>query len=356
MASAVTRTSPTAVVGGGITGLMSAYYLSTLIGEASTVYARELFGDTVSWVAGGWIFPFHADDPRVAGEFSLVGDREWRNLARVGSATGIVSMPCKYVTLDPSAVLPEVVKHLPGYRRLELSELPPVGQADPNARGFTYTTLVVQIPIFLSWLMGQLNDAGVVIRSHTFSDLDGELAALGHQVVVTATGIDRKHLLNDSDVYGVRGDLILTRIPKRFTPEVHLLELPDGTMSYLIPYPDLDMIKVGGTFDRVPDPYPAPCRLTPSEATLSGIRRRLHLAIPTDAAAILGCEYGTMVGIRPVSDKYRISEEIVTGPHGRTYRIDTDGPGGSGVTIAPAIGQIVATRAGQLLHGRAIRR
>jgi glycine/D-amino acid oxidase-like deaminating enzyme len=206
------------------------------------------------------------------------------------------------------------------------------------------------MPIFLGWLKQHLDTAGVRSHIRIFDNLDLELATIGHRLAIVATGMGRSTLLNDPSIYAVRGDLIVARIPAEYTPTVYFLELADGSMSYAIPYPDLDMIKIGGTYDQVDIGQISSLRREPEPDILDGIRRRLHLSVPTLAPAILAGEYGTMTGFRPVSDQYRLTESIIADGLGRrTYRIDTDGPGGSGATIAPAIGQLVAGRAGQLL-------
>lgn len=101
---------------------------------------------------------------------------------------------------------------MPDYRELTASELPP-GQDS----GCSFTSVCLNVPMYLGWLVGQCVRNGVVFRRGVLADL-AEARHLSHtgrpaDIIVNATGLGSLKLggVRDTAMAPARGQIVLVR-------------------------------------------------------------------------------------------------------------------------------------------------
>jgi D-amino-acid oxidase len=199
---------------------------------------------------------------------------------------------------------------VPDLRRCTKDELP-AGCRD----GHLFTAPVVEMPIFLSYLLNRFSDAGGHVERRTVSSLD-EL--VDGRVVVNCAGLDARELVGDTSMVPIRGQIVRVRNPglSRFVLDE---ENPEG-ITYIVPRSE-DCILGGtaeeGEWDTEPDPRIA-----------AGILRRCTALEPRLAGAEI-LEH--KVGLRPGRPEIRLEREHVD--HGPP-RVHNYGHGGSGITLS----------------------
>jgi D-amino-acid oxidase len=198
---------------------------------------------------------------------------------------------------------------VPHVRRCDEDELPP-GYTD----GHAFVAPVVEMPVYLEYLMNRFAVAGGSVERRTLSSLD-EVDA---RVVVNCAGLGARDLVGDRTMQPIRGQVVRVRNPglERFILDE---DDPEG-VTYIIPRSE-DCI-LGGTADE--------CEwdLEPDPETASGILGRCTRLEPrlTDAEI-----QEHKVGLRPGRPAIRL--ELEKDPDGVT-RIHNYGHGGSGITLS----------------------
>ncbi len=291
------------VVGAGVIGLTCAYRLVEA-GHTVEVWSRDAPGSTVSAVAAAHWYPFRAFPPDAVQRWAMASFEVLAGLAgRLG--TGVSMRTGRELSRTP---LPDTswATDVPGARRLSAAELPP-GYVDAHR----LTVPAIRMPDYLGWLVQQLVAAGVAMRIRELTDLDD--AAAGADLVVNATGLGARTLLDDRELTPVRGQVVRVRCPgldEWTLDEGH----PDGMVYVIARGPD---VICGGTADEGAQD------LTPDPRTAAAIMRRCRQVVPELAAAEV---LGHAVGLRPVRTAIRLERvgEIV-----HCY-----GHGGSGVTVS----------------------
>jgi D-amino-acid oxidase len=196
---------------------------------------------------------------------------------------------------------------VPGVRRCKEDELPP-GYLD----GHAFTVPIVEMPIYLAYLMDRFAAAGGSVQMRTLSSLDEADA----RVVVNCVGLGARDLVDDVSMEPIRGQIVRVRNPGivRFVLDG---ENPEG-VTYIVPRSG-DCILGGtaeeGAWDLEPDPETAACIL----------RRCTHLEPRLEGAEVLEHK----VGLRPGRAEIRLERE-----DGPIPRIHNYGHGGSGITLS----------------------
>ena len=202
-------------------------------------------------------------------------------------------------------------KAVPRVRRCHRDELPP-GYID----GHAFTAPVVEMPIYLSYLMDRFVAAGGSVEQSTLSSL--EEVAGDARVVVNCVGLGAGDLVGDASMQPIRGQIVRVRNPglNRFALDE---ENPEG-VTYIVPRSG-DCI-LGGTAEE------GEWDLEPDPETASGILRRCTKLEPRLAGAEV-LEH--KVGLRPGRQEIRLEKEA--GPNDVTL-VHNYGHGGSGVTLS----------------------
>jgi D-amino-acid oxidase len=292
------------VVGCGVIGLTTAICLREAGLEAGIV-AAELPAGTTSNVAAAIWYPYKAyPEDRVL----FWGSRTFEVFEKLSGTpeSGILMREGVEIWSRPVPD-PWWAGAVPGVRRCKEDELPP-GYLD----GHAFTVPIVEMPIYLAYLMDRFAAAGGSVQMRTLSSLDEADA----RVVVNCVGLGARDLVDDDSMEPIRGQIVRVRNPgiERFVLDE---QNPEG-VTYIVPRSG-DCILGGtaeeGAWDLEPDPETAACIL----------RRCTHLEPRLEGAEVLEHK----VGLRPGRPEIRLERE-----DGPIPRIHNYGHGGSGITLS----------------------
>jgi D-amino-acid oxidase len=293
------------VVGCGVIGLTAAISLREAGLDAAIVTA-ELPQATTSGVAAAIWYPYKAyPEDRVLSWGSRTYEvfEELSSLSESGVLMREGAEICHHQVPDPWWA--EAVPHI---RRCEL----PPGYRD----GHTFVAPVVEMPMYLSYLMDRFAASGGSVQRRTLSSLE-EVAA-DARVVVNCAGLGARDLVDDTSMNPIRGQIVRVRNPglDQFVLDE---ENPEG-ITYIVPRSH-DCI-LGGTADE------GEWDLEPDLETATAILSRCTKLEPRlDGAEVL--EHRS--GLRPGRPEIRLeTEHIGDGiPCVHNY-----GHGGSGITLS----------------------
>jgi D-amino-acid oxidase len=195
------------------------------------------------------------------------------------------------------------VSAVPDWKRLDFA--PP-----PYRDGWTFTTPIIEMPLYLSWLQRRLEAAGGTITRMALSALPDHA-----DLVVNCSGMGARLLGADDELEPIRGQVV--RLGQIGLERWLLAE--DGP-TYVVPR-SKDII-VGGTEDR------GGWDRKPSPAVAEEILGRAVALVPELAEAEV---LGHRVGLRPARPTVRLEPEKL--PTGHRV-IHCYGHGGAGVTIS----------------------
>jgi D-amino-acid oxidase len=217
---------------------------------------------------------------------------------------------------------------VPNVRRCYEDELP-AGYTD----GHTLVAPVVEMPIYLSYLVDRFESAGGSVQELTLSSLDE--VADGARAVVNCAGLGARDLVGDDSMEPIRGQILRVRNPglERFVLDE---ENPEG-VTYIVPRSD-DCI-LGGTADE------GEWDLEPDQETAAGILRRCSQLEPRLADAEV-LEH--RAGLRPGRPAIRLERE--EGPGGVPI-VHNYGHGGSGITLSWGCAEETLRLAREALYG-----
>lgn len=296
------------VVGAGVMGLSCAWRLHEA-GHDVRLVADLAPGATTSAVAAAIWYPYlAAPRERVVGWGATTYD-VLTGLAAEEPSAGIRLLAGVEVFSstqpDPwwSAAVPDL-------RRLSAEERP-AGLAD----GWTFTTPVVDMPVYLAWLRGRLAARGIDLVGQHVANLDDELAAV--DVVINCTGLGSRDLVGDEQLEPVRGQVVVLTNPGVSSWWLH--DAGPDELTYVVPR--LDTLVVGGTADR------GAADLTPGPAVAAAILARATDLVPAIARARV---LAHQVGLRPVRPEIRLEREHRPGG----AIVHCYGHGGAGVTLS----------------------
>jgi D-amino-acid oxidase len=297
------------VLGAGVIGLTTAVTLAEA-GHEVLVRTDERPHDTTSAAAGALWGPWLVEPVARTLPWAERGLRTLTELAtRTGSGVRLVS------GRDVSTVeheRPSWFSLLPDARPCAVDELPA-----GYTHGTWYSAPLVDMPTHLAYLVERLRSAGGAIDFRPVATLDEATASA--RVVVNCTGLGARTLVNDQQVYPVRGQHLVVGNPGI----AEFLEVDTADSNDLIAiYPHGDHIVLGGTAE------PGSWNREPNLATADAILARCAAVQPLlrDAAIL-----GHRVGLRPTRPEVRLEEESC--PRGARV-IHNYGHGGAGVSLA----------------------
>ena len=191
----------------------------------------------------------------------------------------------------------------------------------PYVDGWSFRAPVVEMPVYLRWLAGQVVEAGGTITRMALGGLPDQA-----EVVVNASGLGARLIGSDPSVLPVRGQVVHV---EQFGLDRWWLDGAGPT--YVVPR-SKDVV-VGGTdeegeWSRTPDP-----------ATAARILERASLLVPELAKARV---LRHRVGLRPARPRVRLEEERC----GDARVVHCYGHGGAGVTLSWGCADEVAALVG----------
>lgn len=296
------------VVGCGVIGLTAAISLREA-GLDARIVTAELPEATTSSVAAAIWYPYKAypEDRVLAwGRKTYEVFEELSNLPE----SGVLLRDGVEIWHRP-APDPWWADAVPDVRRIHEDELPP-----GYSTGHAFVAPVVEMPVYLSYLMDRFAASGGTVQQRTLSSLD-EVSAEA-QVIVNCVGLGARDLVGDTSMQPIRGQIVRVRNPglERFV----LDEDNPGGDTYIVPRSH-DCI-LGGTADE------GEWDIEPDPKTAEDILRRCSRIEPRlSEAEILEHK----VGLRPGRPAVRLERE--DGPN-NTPLIHNYGHGGSGITLS----------------------
>jgi len=108
---------------------------------------------------------------------------------------------------------------------------------------WSYSMLMMPCGPFLAWQMAQFKaNGGVVVqrRLESLEEIDGT-----YDIIVNCTGLGSRQLVNDPEVYPVRGQVIIVKAP--WVKHAFDYETKDNVLTYV--YPRANDVVLGGTAD-----------------------------------------------------------------------------------------------------------
>ncbi|MBY9075658.1 FAD-binding oxidoreductase [Nocardioides sp. WL0053] len=299
------------VIGAGVVGLSCALRVLQT-GHHVDVVARDLPLETTSATAAALWYPYRAFPYERVSAWSATSFTEFERLA-ADEDTGVAMVEGTELhrsrTSDPwwSAAVPALtrVRAMPA----------------PYVDGWSFRAPVVEMPVYLRWLSGQVVEAGGTITRMALGGLPDQA-----EVVVNASGLGARLIGSDPSVLPVRGQVVHV---EQFGLDRWWLDGAGPT--YVVPR-SKDVV-VGGTdeegeWSRTPDP-----------ATAARILERASLLVPELAKARV---LRHRVGLRPARPRVRLEEERC----GDARVVHCYGHGGAGVTLSWGCADEVAALVG----------
>jgi len=298
------------VLGAGVVGLTTAVRLLEAGCEVRVVTAAPLEA-TTSWVAAAVWFPTHVGPPdRVASW----GRRTLEVLAGQAqeSVPGVMMRESLALYRQPPG-RPDWTAAVGQIRAATAAELPA-----GYPYGLRFAVPLVEMPVYLPWLVAQVTERGGEISLRRVSSLD-ELSDGWPDAVVNCPGLGARELVGDLSVYPVRGQIVRVGNPG-LTMSVRDEYHPAGR-AYV--HPRTSDCILGGTlqehnWDTEADP-----------ATAEAIIARCTEIVPGVAAAEV-LEH--IVGLRPGRPQVRLEEGPADEAGVRV--VHNYGHGGAGITLA----------------------
>ena len=295
------------VVGAGVIGLTTAVGLLDAGWHVRIVTSQRPEQTTSAVSAAVW-YPYGVAWTRV----SAWAARSYAAyLSQVDSAPG-VRLRQGWELFRARQPIPPWAPVVGGITHASPEELP-AGYVDAHE----FTTVVVEMPVYLRWLVARVARAGGTFEQRTVGSLTQlrEHAAL----VVNCSGLGARQLAGDRTVVPVRGQIVRVTNPglRRFIRDnAH----PEGR-TYV--YPRTRDCVLGGTAER--DSWD----IQPDAATTDRILRVCRTLEPALADAEV---IEPLVGLRPWRPDVRLAVE--SGERGVAGLIHNYGHGGAGVTLA----------------------
>jgi len=292
------------VVGGGVNGLSTGICLLE-DGWDVTIYSKEFSPNTTSDVAAALWYPFLSAP---AEKTKVWGSRTYDilKLLTTDEDTGIdMTQTFEYFRNEQSD--PTWMSTVDNFERIT-EDLP-----SDYVECFSFMTQVIEMPIYLKWLMDRYRLLGGKVKKQTIDDLS---KVPNHfSIIVNCTGLSSGELCNDSEVYPVRGQII--RI-KPLIDQMHL-DQKVPTLAYIVPRSN-DMI-LGGVAQE------GNWNENPTDEDRNFILEKCSKIIPGLKNAEI---IEDIVGLRPGRTEVRLEKEQISG---KTI-IHNYGHGGSGVTLS----------------------
>ncbi|XP_065908600.1 D-aspartate oxidase-like [Dysidea avara] len=310
-----------AVIGAGIIGLPAAVMLTEIFCKPEvTLIAEEFSPDTTSDTAGSIIWP--ADHSEIGShdsrrdEWTKVTFQYLYNLFSSPLAKTLdINLVPAYEVYEGEREDPWWKDYVLGFRHVGEEEMK-VLHYPVDRKCWGYSTLMMIGASYLKWQMEQFKaNGGVVVqrRLESLEEIDG-----AYDIIVNCTGLGSRQLVNDPEVYPVRGQLIVVRAP--WIKSIFIYETKDNVITYVLPR--TDCVLLGGTADvgnwsTQVDPLVS-----------KGIMERCCMYFPALSTAKILEE---VVGLRP--SRHTVRLEVDDASLKKSTVVHNYGHGGQGVTF-----------------------
>ncbi len=325
------------VVGGGVSGLSTAVRLAEDPGRrfAVEVVAEKVGAEALSRVAAALFYPYAVDHPHID-RWLAESLRTFRELCAVPES-GVRMARGAEVHSRPVDDAP--------WRHLVLDYEHRRPSGDRLARRFVdghcFAAPVIEMPIYLPYLVARLQRAGAAIERRPIASLDDVIAP--DVIVVNASGVRARDLAPDPQLTPTLGQVV--RIARGDVDEFRICEEEGAPVAYVVPRSGdvvLGSIDVPWSAEKNGYDPPAPR----DEVVDDIIDRCAELDERVRDAAVLE----TYCGLRP--RRFTVRVEVDADRLARGRRLVHDyGHGGAGVTLSWGCAAETAARVAGLARG-----
>jgi D-amino-acid oxidase len=316
------------VIGGGVSGLSCATELARA-GRRVQIWTAVPPEQTTSSVAAAFWYPYRAEPIERVGPWAAISYERFASIAgnlTLGPKAGVYMREA--IEVFPDRVPdPPWSRYVDMFRHAVPEELPP-----GYKHGIVFEAPVVEMPIYLPWMVEQLGRYGVEIVTRHLGSLQPALDAA--QVVVNTTGLGARELVGDTRVYPVRGQIV--RHARGGVDRVLIDEHGSSAMTYVVPRGE-DVVLGGVAEEHVESLIEDP------EQTAGIVERCTRLEPGLEGTERIGVS----VGLRPCRDEVRLEQEVCEG----RLIVHNYGHGGAGVTLSWGCAEDVAQRVSEWLQG-----
>ncbi|KAG2200068.1 hypothetical protein INT47_007713 [Mucor saturninus] len=251
------------VIGAGVVGLTTALVLKQKGYQHVTVVAKYVPGDmcveyTSPYAGAHWRTMAKNDDKFLSSLdavsyekfMNMVGNTKEKNRDDINQTEmGIMAVPSWDYYDDetvPEYANPWIKDVVYNFRMLTEKDGLPAGAK----LGHTYTTVLINSPVYLKWLQNQFTQLGGTIVKRSLSHIDDlfDVVKSSHAAVINCTGLGARFLggVQDEAVTPTRGQTVVVDAPHIKATITHVR--PEG-MTYIIPRSDGTVI-LGGTANK----------------------------------------------------------------------------------------------------------
>ncbi|ORY15113.1 FAD dependent oxidoreductase [Clohesyomyces aquaticus] len=303
------------VLGAGVVGLQTAVSLLE-DGHKVTIVTEHFPGDesieyTSPWAGAIWR-THSAHDQKELCQWDIESYNHWMNTTTKGenmmTETGLERRSIRVYSampnIDTSSPSLWFSSHVSDFSIIPPTSLPPTCTS-----GYSYTSIAINPPIYLSHLLSKASTLGAqLIRASlpTSGGLPGAITAALHlartplsssPILINCTGLSSSTLVPDPALYPIRGQTLLVSITPPPPPtSLHIVMHEDPAISpdvtYIIPRPLTSTFVFGGT--KIPDDWSS----EPDASTTKGILERCRNVWPEICDSKIEV-LATQVGLRP---------------------------------------------------------
>ncbi|HMO13491.1 MAG TPA: FAD-dependent oxidoreductase [Pirellulaceae bacterium] len=310
------------VLGCGVIGLTTAIRLLETFACPTRIIARDLPPATTSNIAAAIWMPFlvePADKALLWSKHTFDVYETQQSMA----ATGIY-MSDLFEFFEELVPLADWATAIRNYRHARAEEIP-----DGFNIGYVYEVPIIETPYYMPYLIQRFSELGGEISVQTVHAIED--VSSSDSITVNCTGLGAGKLLNDHDVFPIRGQIL--RMESINSRRSLTIDTGEHAITYIIPRSN-DTIIGGTTLSGIWDTAVDPATSQRILASARYFEPRLRDAVVLEE----------IVGLRPGRTKIRL--EIGADRKGHPI-IHNYGHGGSGFTLcwgcADAVCDLVAT-------------
>lgn len=314
------------ILGCGVSGLTTGVALLEA-GHTVTIWTKDLPQQTTSSVAAAVWYPYKAYPEDRVTAWGATAYRAFTRLATVEGSGVLLATVLEFKPV-PSPD-PWWVSAVSGFRRATPDELP-TGYAD----GYAFIAPVMEMPIYLDYMLRRFRAAGGFVEQHTVERLDDAFTAA--PIVINCVGLGARALVGDTDLHPSRGQVV--RVRHNGFRRVMLDDDGPNRVAYIVPR--LNDIVLGGVDDEYNESVAVDPALTPDILARCANLAPAFAQLRPDDILSVAC------GLRPVRSTVRVELERLTLEH---ILIHNYGHGGAGVTLSWGCAAEVAALVAQAL-------